>query len=244
MSDTLQIPQDHRETIWWRRLAAATGSQAVTALVVLSLWRELGYLARQGQLPGRLTPGDAATFLNELARDGVASGDTLLAQMREAGLLRAVPDSGDVVCQPFLETHAKLTVNALARLGGNGRGWRYRSEEAAAHAAQASLLMPAEALVDADGAALAPDVIERARGLVAMLDSALGQKPRQAGGYTATLMQNTLPVLRQFTDAQLRGICKKLYFQRTHPALHGMVTEKALLRFQELALAVGAVEGL
>ena len=243
----IRLPMDYRETRWWRALAAALGV-AQASVVVLNLWRELGYLARHGNLPGRLTPQDADMFLRELDRDGVPT-EALLDKLVQSGVLNLETGDRDGtgpyhLCRPFVLANGQMTANTLGARGGEARGFKYRSEALAAASNQLALLIAPTVLVDEQGQALTADLVERVRMIIALADSALAAKPRSAAEYSAGLVQSALAVARQYTDGQIREICKKLYFNRTHPELHGMVAEKLLARFTELAQSVGALQGV
>lgn len=234
---------DYRETPWWRALVRELGL-AAASMVMLSLWRELGYLGRQGNLPGRLTAMDADMFLREVDRDGVPT-EALLAKLETCGLLTKSELSGvEWVCRPFVLANGQMTANALSARGGEARAYRYRSEAHTAASAQLALLIPMDVLVDDQGKRLAPEEVERVRLIIALADSALAAKPRPAAGYSAGLVQSALAVARQYTDGQIREVCRKLYHARNHPALHGMVAEKLLARFTELATTAGALDAL
>lgn len=248
-SNTLTIPMDYRETIWWRKLLhwADDGGAARAALVLLTLWRELGYLARAGELPGRLGVVEANSFLRELERDGVPTGD-ILASLVEARLLQEARDAAGALsgyeCPLFASTRDHLSHAAASRQGGLNRGYSLAARRAAAQAEEASLLVDVKIWQDEHGTALAPDVIRRVQLFVARLDSALGQPPRPAYAWQASTVLNAMPVLRQYTDPQLAEICRRIFMQRTHPLLHGQVTEKILPRFATVAAQVGAVTQL
>ena len=239
--DMMRVPMDYRETPWWRGLVRELGL-AHSAVVLLNLWRELGYLARQGNLPGRLTSRDADMFLRELDRDGVPT-EALLPQLEGCGLLTKGELPGvEWMCRPFVLANGQMTASALSSRGGEARAYRYRIEALTAVSAQLSLLISPSVLVDDQGQPLSPDLVERVRLIIALADSALAAKPRPAAEYSAGLVQSALAVARQYTDGQIRETCRKLYFARNHPALHGLVAEKLLARFTELATTSGALE--
>ncbi len=252
----LRLQMDYRETVWWRKLCQTdryfeggiptdrTVGAVLASHLVLTLWRELGYLARAGGLPGRLTHEEADSFLRELARDGVATGDILRA-LTEAKLLFAQADEkGQVTgydCPVFAAASAAMTHQQASSRGGQGRGYSYAVKRAAAQAEQVSLLIDPGVLVDDTGATLPPETIRRMQDFIVKLDSALGMQPRPAYAYLPTTVANALPILRAYTDDQLHEVCRAIYQQREHPLLRGQATDKLLPRFVEVAAACGAL---
>lgn len=231
----LKLPLDYREAQWFRRLCPEIGGAVNASFVFLNLWRELGYLACDGNVPGRLTRADSLMLLSELERGGLAAGTcaTLMSKLEEVKLLVAMDDGW--LCPMFQADNGGMGGQRnQAQRGGDMRSFTMNAQRAAESAFTGSLFMDPALLVDGEGKPLTADEVRRLRYLVHLCDSALfrGERPNFTWG--ATLIANSLAVVRNYSDEQVMAVCRKLASRRGHPSLAGVTTETLLPQWKNI----------
>lgn len=210
------VPIDFETTGPFVRLVQQTQDVDKATGIYLRLFQRLGYALREGRALGFVEPEDVGLFE---ARVGCR-----MDKLAEAGLVSA-RDGNRYYCPAFAQENA---AHNLSSKGGRSKNYDARVENRLKAMAGETLLISADKLVDAAGAPLAPEVIDRMRRLVICCDSALGKLHRGPWQYSATLVQNALRVLERYHDDQINAVCRQIAMKKDHPYLAGVETERLL----------------
>jgi hypothetical protein len=100
-----------------------------------------------------------------------------------------------------------------------------------------TLLLADELLVGPDGHPLDPEMARRAQVLVRSVDNALLRPPRSPHEFTSSIIADAVAVCQQFSDAQIREICRRILERREHAAMP-RTAEQLLPRWKEIARLV------
>lgn len=233
-NSTAQFPIDFKETPQFRRMENLFGAVNATFIFAM-LWRDLGYKAKEGTLPGLLPKDDAPLFVDSLTpveTDNEKRSRLFNALVDPVKLL--VKDGDNFVCPLFANLNASMRNGPkMQSLGGNIRAFNLGMKRAEATAFQQALLLDSEKFVDADEQPLDADAAKRVVRLVLGCDNALFKGERPQWAFSKTMIQSAASVVRMLSDDEIDSILRTIALHRGHVVLNGMTAEKLIPQFKE-----------
>jgi hypothetical protein len=231
----IKLPVDVTNLPPFRFLRERLASASAALWVWVVTFQELLYRAQDGGPVGRFNQGEMDSVLGAI-QSGIPEGNEVTTRMLvESGLLR--PDGEDYVCPRFITLHGGVSggPRSMAARGGDMRAFNLRQRQLEHTAVQQCLAIAERKFVDEEGKALDSEMTRKVTRLIIGCDNALFKSDRPPVLFTEGLIQQALGVLRRFTDEEINAVLTTVAGNRQHPALNGVVTERLLPLFGEMA---------
>lgn len=232
------LPVDFQESVPFRRLAFSFNgvpSKSIATIVWVALWRELTYLARDGNPPGKIIQQDIQFFINAFSECGDGDPKKLFDSLSSDSIKILVPVEDGFFCPMFAEYNPKIEGGlSKEQKGAFIRSFNKRNAKLDKAGLQQTFKIGTEKFVDAAGKKLDSDMVTRTYRLVGWCDNALGKKKREADHFSVELIQNASTLAQKFTDDKIKEVLKQIVFARLNnkPGIPEN-SEKLLPRFEE-----------
>jgi hypothetical protein len=232
----LRLPLDFEQSSIFRRLVelfneGEAGARRRAVYVWTMLYRDLAYLAQEGNQPGWIHAKDVPM----LARS-MGEGEGFIEHLVEPVKLLIKQDEG-FICPRFAMLNSSGMAGGRTReqRGGDMRAYNQNQKRAGESLMQQALEIPGENFKDGEGQPLSSDEVKRVMWLIRACDNALFKPERPNFGFRGELVANAAEIVRRMLDEEIDAVCRKVARNRAHPALIGMTTEKLLPGFGQMA---------